>query len=117
MIRKANEKVSFPLEPFVSPLPVSVAAALAAPLVGLPAWQGFAGTLLAWFCAETGFAALKGWEVSIWAPVAFLGREILALASWLRAWTTHEVDLGQWPVRCAQGTERGGASSVTRAIS
>jgi ceramide glucosyltransferase len=91
VIRKANEKVSFPLEPFVSPLPVSVAAALAAPLVGLPAWQGFAATLLAWFCAETGFAALKGWEVSVWVPVAFVGREILALASWLRAWTTHEV--------------------------
>lgn len=91
VIRKANEKVSFPLEPLVSPLPVSVAAALAAPLVGLPAWIGFAGTLLAWFCAETGFAAVKGWDVSAWAPVAFLGREILALASWLRAWTTYEV--------------------------
>jgi ceramide glucosyltransferase len=91
VIRRANEKFSFPLEPIASPLPAALAAALAAPLVDLPAWLGFGGTLLLWFCAETGFAAMKGWEVSAWAPVAFLGREILALTAWLRAWTTYEV--------------------------
>jgi len=91
VIRRANEKFSFPLEPLASPLPAALAAAVAAPLADLPAWIGFAGTLLAWFCAEAGFAAVKGWEVSAFAPVAFLGREILALAAWLRAWTTHEV--------------------------
>lgn len=91
VIRRANEKFSFPLEPIASPLPAALAGALAAPLVELPAWLGFGATLLVWFCAETGFAAMKGWEVSAWAPVAFLGREILALAAWLRAWTTYEV--------------------------
>jgi ceramide glucosyltransferase len=91
VIRQSNETFSFPLEPLVSPLPASVAAALAAPLVGLPGWNGFAGTLLAWYCAELGFAKLKGWELSACTPLGFLGREILALASWLRAWTTHEV--------------------------
>ncbi len=91
VIRRANEKFSFPLEPLASPLPAALAALGAAPLADLPAWIGFAGTLLVWFCAEAGFAAVKGWEVSPFAPVAFLGREILALAAWLRAWTTYEV--------------------------
>lgn len=91
VIRRSNEKFSFPLEPLASPLPAALAAALAAPLVDLPAWVAFSGTLGVWFAAETGFAAMKGWEVSGFAPVAFLGREILALAAWLRAWTTHEV--------------------------
>jgi ceramide glucosyltransferase len=91
VIRRANEKFSFPLEPIASPLPAALAAAFAAPLFDLSAGLAFGGTLLGWFCAETGFAALKGWEVSAFAPVAFLGREILALAAWLRAFTTHEV--------------------------
>lgn len=91
VIRRANEKFSFPLEPLASPLPAALAAAFAASLADVPGWTGFAGTLLVWFVAETGFAAAKGWEVTALAPLAFLGREILALATWLRAWTTYEV--------------------------
>ncbi|MGH6823001.1 MAG: glycosyltransferase [Methylocella sp.] len=91
VIRRKNERVTFPLEPLASPLPAAVAGALAAPLVSYPAWLGFALTLLLWFCAETGFSLCKGWEVSAWSPLAFLGREILALMAWLRAFTTHDV--------------------------
>lgn len=94
VIRRANERFSFPLEPLASPLPAALAGALAAPLAGLSAPLGFSATLLTWFCAEVGFAWLKGWEVSSWSPLAFLGREILSLAAWLRAWTTHEVVWG-----------------------
>ena len=91
IIRRKNERVTFPLEPLASPLPAAVAGALAAPLVSYPSWLGFSLTLLLWFCAETGFSLCKGWEVSRWSPLAFLGREILALMAWLRAFTTHEV--------------------------
>jgi ceramide glucosyltransferase len=91
VIRRANEKFSFPLEPLASPLPAALAALLAAPLVDVPAWIGFVGTLVGWFLVETGFAALKRWEISLIAPVAFIGREILALAAWLRAWRSYEV--------------------------
>jgi ceramide glucosyltransferase len=91
VIRRANEKFSFPLEPLASPLPAALAASVAAPLVGVQAWVGFAGTLFVWFLVETAFAALARWELSAFAPIAFLGREILALASWLQAWTTYEV--------------------------
>ncbi|MGB6175086.1 MAG: glycosyltransferase [Methylocella sp.] len=91
IVRRKHERVTFPLEPLASPLPAAVAGALAAPLVCYPAWLGFSVTLLSWFCAETGFALCKGWEVSRWSPLAFLGREILALVAWLRAFTTHDV--------------------------
>jgi ceramide glucosyltransferase len=90
VIRRANE-LSYPLEPLASPLPAAFAAALAAPLAVYPAIDAFCLTLAGWFCAETAFAAAKGWEISIWSPLAFLGREVLALAAWLRGWTTHQV--------------------------
>ncbi|MCI0468159.1 MAG: ceramide glucosyltransferase, partial [Beijerinckiaceae bacterium] len=91
VIRRQNERFTFPLEPLASPLPAAFAAALAAPLASCPSWLGFALTLSLWFCAETGFALCKSWEVSAWSLLAFLGREVLALASWLHAFTTHEV--------------------------
>jgi len=79
------------LEPVVSALPTAFAAALAAPVLGTPALAAFAVTLTGWFAAETGLAWLKGWHVSRYAPAAFLGRELLGLAAWLRAWTTNDV--------------------------
>jgi ceramide glucosyltransferase len=91
VIRRKNERFTFPLEPLASPLPAAFAGALAAPLLAWPAWSGFSLTLFFWFCAETGFALCKGWEISAWSPLAFLGREVLALAAWLRAFTTHDV--------------------------
>ncbi|HUB64775.1 MAG TPA: glycosyltransferase [Methylocella sp.] len=91
VIRRKNERFTFPLEPLASPLPAAFAGALAAPLLACPAWLGFSLTLLLWFSAETLFALLKGWEVSVWSPLAFLGREILAFTTWLRAFTTHDV--------------------------
>ncbi|MGH6853656.1 MAG: glycosyltransferase family 21 protein, partial [Methylocella sp.] len=41
VIRRKNERVTFPLEPLASPLPAAVAGALAAPLVSCPSWLGF----------------------------------------------------------------------------
>ena len=91
VIRRAHEPVTFPLEPMVSALPAAVAAAFAAPLLGLSAAGGFGLSVLGWFGCEILIARLKGWEVSLLSPVAFIGREILALATWLRAWTTDDV--------------------------
>jgi ceramide glucosyltransferase len=103
IVRRKHERVTFPLEPLASPLPAAVAGALAAPLVSYPAWLGFSLTLLLWFCAETGFALCKGWEVSRWSPLTFLGREILALVAWLRAFTTHDVVWAQVRFDARQG--------------
>ncbi len=57
----------------------------------MPALAAFALTLGGWFAADTGFAWLKGWQISVYAPFAFLGREVIMLAAWLRAWTTNDV--------------------------
>ncbi len=97
VIRRAMEPYTFPLEPIYSPLVASLAAALAAPLFGLPWACAAGGTLTLWFVGEIGVAALKGWEVSLWSPLAFLGREVLSLIAWLRAWTTREV---VWANKC-----------------
>lgn len=91
VIRRAHEPVTFTLEPFSSPLPAALAAAVAAPLVGLSPLAAFGLSLLLWFGVEIGVSALKGWDVSLYSPIAFVGRELLALSSWLRAWTTRDV--------------------------
>jgi ceramide glucosyltransferase len=91
VIRRTHEPLTFPLEPFSSPLPAAIAAAIAAPLAGVSAIAGFGLTLLAWFAMEILVAWAKGWEISAMSPAAFIGREILALASWLHAWTTNDV--------------------------
>ncbi len=103
IVRRKHERVTFPLEPLASPLPAAVAGALAAPLGSYPAWLGFSLTLLFWFCAETGFALCKGWGVSRSSPLTFLGREILALVAWLRAFTTHDVVWAQVRFDARQG--------------
>ena len=103
IVRRKNERITFPLEPLASPLPAAFAGALAAPLLSYPACLGFSLTLLLWFGAETGFALFKGWEVSLWSPLTFLGREILALAAWLRAFTTHDVVWAQVRFDARQG--------------
>lgn len=91
VIRRAHEPLTFPLEPIASPLPAACAAALAAPLFATSAGVAFLAVLLGWFACEVGVARLKGWEISALAPLAFLGREILAITAWLRAFTTQDV--------------------------
>lgn len=113
VIRRKNERFTYPLEPLASPLPAALAAAIAAPLISCHSWLAFSLTLLGWFCAETGFALCKGWEVSLWSPVAFLGREILALAAWLRAFTTHEVEWGAVRFDARHGARGSSREAVT----
>jgi ceramide glucosyltransferase len=91
VIRRKHEPVTFCLEPLASPLPAALAGALAAPLFDLAPAIVFLATLGCWFGVEVATARVKGWEVSNYAPAAFLGREVLALAAWLRAWTTDRV--------------------------
>jgi len=91
VIRRAMEPWSFPFEPVYSPLFAAAAGAFAAPLVGIPAWIAACASLVIWFSAEIGVAGLKGWDVSVWAPLSFLGREVLCLVTWLHAWTTRDV--------------------------
>jgi ceramide glucosyltransferase len=69
----------------------SLAAALAAPLAGLNPIGAAAITLGTWYLVETALCLLKGWEVSLWSPFAFLGREILIFCARIRACTSNRV--------------------------
>jgi ceramide glucosyltransferase len=91
VIRRAMEPMSFTLEPFYNAIFASIAGSLAAPLFDLPPLLMGGASLTLWFVGEIGVAALKGWEVSLWAPLAFLSREVLSLVTWLHAWTTRDV--------------------------
>lgn len=114
VIRRQNERFTFPLEPLASPLPAAIAGALAAPLASSPSWIAFVMTLFIWFCGETGFAFCKGWEVLLWSPLAFLGREILAISSWLHAFATHQVVWGKVRFDARRGPH--GASGAPAAV-
>ncbi len=91
VIRRAEEPITFALEPVACPLPAALAAALAAPLLGFDASFGFIATLLGWYAIEVAMAAAKRWELRPWTPAAFLGRDGVLLAAWAMAWTTREV--------------------------
>ncbi len=91
VIRRAEEPGTFAFEPVACPLPAACAAALAAPLVGVPGWAGFALTLAGWYAIEVAVTALKRWELRPWTPLAFLGRDAVLLTAWARAWFTREV--------------------------
>jgi ceramide glucosyltransferase len=90
-IRRFEVPVSFPLEPLACALPAALAGALAAPLAGLSAGTGFGLTITGYFLAECGVTLFKRWHISPWAPVAFLGRDLILLAAWAAAWATREV--------------------------
>jgi ceramide glucosyltransferase len=74
-----------------SAFPAALAGAIAAPTIGCPPAMIAAATLGAWFGLETILCLARRWPVSVWAPIAFIGREILDMAVWLRALTTSEV--------------------------
>ena len=91
VIRRAEEPVTFALEPLACPLPASIAGGLAAPLLGLDAGVGLVATLLGWYAIEVAVTAAKRWELSPWTPTAFLGRDGILLTAWTRAWFTRTV--------------------------
>ena len=101
VIRRAEEPASFAFEPLACPLPAAVAGAIAAPLVGLAAAEGFALTIAGWFAIELAFTAWKRWPLSLSAPLAFVLRDGVLLAAWAAAWTTREVTWagGKQPVQ------------------
>jgi len=76
---------------FGSALLAAAAAALAAPLAGVGPGLAATVTLVGWFLAECLISAARGWPLSAWSPLAFLGREIFDLIVWAAALTTSEV--------------------------
>ena len=91
IIRRDEERIAFLLELFNFAFPAAIAAAIAAPLVGLTALTAAAATITGWFAAETLLLLSKGWGVPLVSPVAFLCREIMLPCIWLNGWLTNNV--------------------------
>jgi ceramide glucosyltransferase len=91
VIRRDEERTAFILEPLSFVFPATIAASLAAPLIGLAACTAAVATIIGWFAAETLLAVAKGWGLSLTAPIAFLCREIMLPCIWLNAWLTNRV--------------------------
>ena len=90
-VRASNTKLAFAVEPLSFCVVAALAAALAAPLVGLSPLAGAGLCLALWFALETALALAHGWEVSVSAPAVMVARDSLMLAVWMRAWFTRRV--------------------------
>ncbi|MGJ0394308.1 MAG: glycosyltransferase [Methylocystis sp.] len=91
VIRRNDELTSFLLEPICQAFPSLVAGTLAAPLLGVTPFGGFAATFALWFALETLLSLAKGWQLSYAAPAVFIIREAMMLAVWVNAWMTDKV--------------------------
>jgi ceramide glucosyltransferase len=85
----------------------ALAGALAAHAFGYSPTAVAAATLILWFCLETSLGLARGWPVSFLSPIAFLGRELIDAAVWVRALTTSEV--GWSGIVCRAGTSYHGS--------
>ena len=74
-----------------SALPTALAGAAAAHLVGVSPAAVFATTFIGWCGVESILCAAKGWPISFWSPLAFIARELLTPALWIRALVSNEV--------------------------
>jgi ceramide glucosyltransferase len=84
--RKYHAFPLFVFEPAVSPLGTAIAGGLWWNLLtGWPALPLMAGHLAAWFAIEAIYVRRQGWHLSFLSPVAWLVREALIPALWLRA--------------------------------
>jgi len=79
-------------EILTSPLVPAAFATLAAPAVGVPAWQAAALLVASWYVAELLLAHWAGWFVSWRSPLAYLVRDLLFPAIWAYAFIAVDVD-------------------------
>ena len=79
---------------FASALPTAFAGALAAPILGADPMVFDGLTICLWFGLETLLSFSKGWPVSMWSPIAFVGREMLIFLARIRACASDSVVWG-----------------------
>jgi ceramide glucosyltransferase len=84
--RKYHALPLFAFEPAVSPLAVALVGGIWwGQLTGLPALPLVAAHLGLWLAIEALYLRLKGWHLSWLSPLAWLAREALIPALWLKA--------------------------------
>lgn len=87
--RRFDEKPAFIAEPCFAGLCAVLVAYFAAPYFGLAPSMLAGLTAIGWYGVENAFLALKKWPLV--TPLAWLCREWLIVALWLRAWSTRNV--------------------------
>jgi ceramide glucosyltransferase len=87
--RRFDEPAAFLLEPAFIAFTTALVALAAGPALGVAGPFLALATLAVWYAVETVFLLLKGWKPI--SPLAFLAREVMIAAMWLRAWTTTEI--------------------------
>jgi ceramide glucosyltransferase len=83
----------FALEPLTGSVMPHIMAAIAAPAFDVPPAAAVGALAVLWFGAEGLIARTGGWHLSWRSPLAWLLRDLLIPAIWLRAWT---VNAYQW---------------------
>ncbi|SRR5579863_2030133 len=99
--RKYHALPLFVFEPAVSPLGTAIAGGIWWGWVaGLPVLPVIAVHLVAWFAVEAAYVRVSGWHLSWLSPLAWLVREAMIPALWLRAamarslmWRGQRIDL------------------------
>lgn len=86
-----------------------LAMAMAAEALDVSPLIAVAGLAALWFGAEAFLARIGGWHLSWRAPFAWLLRDLLIPAIWLRAWTANAYQWGGHKV----AWQPGGAASMT----
>ncbi len=84
----------FALEPLTGSAAPLVMAGIAAPALDVAPAIGVCALALLWFGAEALLARIGGWHVSWRSPLAWLLRDLLIPAIWLRAWTANAYQWG-----------------------
>jgi ceramide glucosyltransferase len=84
----------FALEPLTGSLAPHVVAAFAAPAFDLSPAIAVGALAVLWFGTEGLLARIGGWHLSWHSPFAWLLRDLLIPAIWLRAWTLNAYQWG-----------------------
>jgi len=90
-LRRVTFLPFFAPEILSGPLLPAIAAAFAAPALGLAAWQGVGLVLLPWYVAEMALAYGVGWYLSWRMPLALLLRDLIFPCVWAYAFVAGEV--------------------------
>ena len=85
-LRRASFPQYFLPELLAGGLPPILCCALAAHLMGLPVIASTTAFATLWYAAECALARSAGWQLSAVSPLAFLARDILLPALWIKSW-------------------------------
>jgi ceramide glucosyltransferase len=86
-LRRATFPLCYAPEVLTGSVAPMIAAAVAAPAMGLDAGTALALTAALWLGTEACLARAAGWHMSLVSPAAWLMRDLALPVVWLKGWT------------------------------